>query len=85
MSARFEHVDTSLIDLAQPGEELGAAVVEEYALVIGDPWDCAAVIHGSLDSIEEQLERILAAVRCAQDQARRDDNPESDQRATEAR
>jgi hypothetical protein len=37
--------------------------------VIGDPWDAAAVIEGTLEDIEDQLESLLAIVRSAKDHA----------------
>jgi len=66
MSARFEHVDSSLVTLVPAGEELGDTVVDDYALVIGDPWDCAAVIEGTLNHLEGRLESMLRIVRHAQ-------------------
>ena len=66
MADRYEMVDVGTRFLVvAPGTELGADVIEEHALVIGNPDMSALVVVGTLTDLEELLEEMLAEVRAA--------------------
>lgn len=61
MSARYEmNTPDCGLELVPPGTELGQVALEDgiYGLVIGDPWDCACVIEGSLEQLRDFVRRI---------------------------
>jgi len=72
VSRRYEFLDAAAAVLVTDPEELADVfdgdvfdgyVIDGYvALVIGNPYDCAGVLHGSRQGIAATLRRLLALV-----------------------
>lgn len=65
MSQRYEWGGpTADLEVVPPGTVLGYGMVGEgcYALVIGNPWDAAYAIEGSLEGLREFAQRVTDVV-----------------------
>lgn len=68
MSRHFEWLDTDLLELAGPGDDIGADEPigdGHYALIIGNPWDAAGVIEGPVSELLSFAERFVELVAAA--------------------